>query len=106
MFSLRLNAKDCISCGICMDVCALQAITMRVKWSRSIEGSRLTYLHLRSYSNNEVAPAPMGTFPYLSDPVRCDGCGRCVAECPTLALKLQSGYDSASAILTASSTTT
>jgi ferredoxin len=89
MFSLRLTGRECISCGICMDVCAPKAISMRTKWPRTPEGSRLTYLHLQSDRNREVVTMAMGTFPYLALPALCDGCARCTAECPTQALELR-----------------
>ncbi len=89
MFSLRLAGKECISCGICMDVCRPKAIQMRTKWPRSPEGRRLTYLHLASSRNKEAPVAAMATLPYLAVPALCDGCAHCVAECPTTALELR-----------------
>ncbi len=89
MYSLRLNGRACICCGICMDVCGPRAIALRTKFARTIEGSRATYLLLQSLQNRELPPTPMGTFPYLRDAALCDGCCRCVTECPTMALELR-----------------
>jgi ferredoxin len=89
MYSLRLHGKECVGCGICVDVCDPQAIAMRTKSARKIEGSRLTYLSLQSPGNLELAAVEMGTFPYLRHPALCDGCGRCVTECPISALELR-----------------
>jgi ferredoxin len=89
MYSLRLHGKECIGCGICMDVCGPQAIAMRSKSVRKIEGSRMTYLRLESPGNRELAAAEMGTVPYLRFPALCNGCARCVTECPISALELQ-----------------
>jgi ferredoxin len=89
MFSLRLNGKECVGCGICVDVCAPRAIEMRTKSPRRIEGSRLTYLRLESRHNRELATAEMGTYPYLRFAALCDGCARCVTECPISALELR-----------------
>ena len=89
MFNLRLNAKACMSCGICMDVCAPRAIAMRTKSVRSVEGNHLTYLGLRSQANPEAATAALETFPYMRAAALCDGCRRCVAECPAAALELR-----------------
>ena len=89
MFSIRLNGRECISCGVCADVCMPRALALRTRWPKSVEGARLTYLALGSFRNREVPPVLMETFPYLSSPALCDGCARCVAECPTSALELQ-----------------
>ncbi|MBI4428876.1 MAG: 4Fe-4S binding protein [Ignavibacteriales bacterium] len=89
MFRLKLNAKLCISCGICMDVCQPLAIDMRVNILAKAEGDLLSYLQLHSVRNRESFPEKMMTFPYLSRPSLCDGCMLCVNECPTTALELQ-----------------
>ncbi len=89
MFRLKLNAKNCISCGICMDVCTPRAIAMGINFSKSIEGKYSTNLYLSTKGNNEKLPEKMMTFPYLAHPQLCDGCANCVGECPVSALELQ-----------------
>ena len=89
MFSLKLNGKSCISCGICMDVCRPGAIAMRTNQPKGVEGKTLSYLSLRSPGNAEQMAEPMMTFPYLAYPDLCDGCALCVNECPTVALELR-----------------
>ena len=88
MNRLRLNGKQCLACGICMDVCQRQAIAMRLARSRPVEGDALTFLLLQTAHNAEMPPQPKGTFPYLAQPELCDGCGDCIAQCPTGALLL------------------
>ena len=95
MFSLKLLAKNCISCGICMDVCDTKAIAMRTTWPKGPEGKVLTYRLLRSRDQEELSPVPMMTFPYLARPELCDGCEICVDQCPVNSLLLESN-DSAS----------
>jgi ferredoxin len=89
MYSLRLLAKDCISCGICMDVCAPCAISMRTARTRSPEGNVLTHRFLEPQNPEERASAQMMTFPYLARPALCDGCNACVEQCPVGALVLE-----------------
>jgi ferredoxin len=89
MFSLKLLAKGCISCGICMDVCDTKAIVMRTTWPKSPEGKVLTYRLLHPQDQEELSPVPMMTFPYLAHPELCDGCGMCVDQCPVNSLVLE-----------------
>lgn len=89
MFKLRLNARHCISCGICMDVCQPRAITMRTNKSASVEGEFLCYLKLRPDGDEELLTGEMMTFPYLARPHLCDGCMLCVEECPVMAIELR-----------------
>jgi ferredoxin len=89
MFKLRLTAKQCICCGICMDVCDVKAIDMRAYGRRPIEGEILAYLALRNANNPENNAAPRHSFPYLAHANLCDGCEACVRECPVCALELQ-----------------
>lgn len=91
MFRLRLKAKDCISCGICMDVCQPRAISMRTRNIRSVEGPQLSCLRLGPFGQGEGGAEQLMTFPYLSRPDLCDGCRLCVRECPCVALELSIG---------------
>jgi len=79
MVKLILRARDCISCGICMDVCAPGALEMRAFRRIGVEGAP------RSASD---PVAEMGTFPFLQDAGLCDGCLLCVEQCPVEALSL------------------
>jgi ferredoxin len=74
MRTCRLDARQCISCGICLDVCLPGALDMRIWRGPAVEGR-----------TREPAAGAM-TFPYLSHPERCDGCLICMRECPTDAL--------------------
>lgn len=89
MFRFRLNAKLCISCGICMDVCPERAINMRIYNSPGVEGEQLAYMTLDSNRDSERPPVAMMTFPFLANPPLCDGCMICEKECPVSALTLQ-----------------
>lgn len=82
MFAVRLDAKQCISCGICMDVCAPKALGMRMWRGRTVEGACL----VRRRGNGGHADPAAGTFPYMAGRERCDGCLECVRECPVEAI--------------------
>jgi NAD-dependent dihydropyrimidine dehydrogenase PreA subunit len=83
-----LEGKECLACGICMDVCHTYAIAMRLDKSKPVEGDALTFVLLQTLHNLERPPQLKVTFPYLAQPEFCDGCGDCVKECPTNALVL------------------
>ncbi len=97
MFRLRLNGRSCLSCGICMDVCLPGAIDMRGVEGAAIEGEMLSYVYLSMKSDREAVAAKMGTFPFMMRPDQCDGCLRCVVECPVDALRLRVLRSSANA---------
>lgn len=72
-----------------MDVCVPEAIDMRTHKGNSLEGKYLTYLNLNINSNREQMPEKMMTFPFMINPVLCDGCMICVDECPTSAIDIE-----------------
>ena len=74
MFELTLANRQCASCGICEDVCAPGAIAMEPWRGLGVEGTRGT--------------GTMGTFPYLANAEKCDGCGECVTQCPAEAMAI------------------
>lgn len=105
MFQLKLDGQLCISCGICMDVCAPKAIAMRLHRAANAEGSARTYLFLQSSRNAERQPEKMMTFPYLAEPARCNGCAACVRECPVSALELLGAVEHSMAACSAAGST-
>lgn len=89
MYELRLKAKQCISCAICVDVCRPRALNMRHWNSHStVEGPVLTVFGLCSARNAERPLAHMATFPYMANADSCDGCMQCVWQCPVEALEI------------------
>ncbi|MGK9368380.1 ATP-binding protein [Melioribacter sp. Ez-97] len=88
MYRLKLNAKDCVSCGICMDVCLTNAIDMRIHRGKTIEGNYLSYLEFNDKTNKELLPEKMMTFPFMKNSELCNGCMVCVEECPTSAIAI------------------
>lgn len=75
---IKLIVKDCISCGICMDVCLPGAINMRIHKGDTIEG----------FYNKSYLICRMMTFPYMANPDSCNMCMLCVEECPTTAMEI------------------
>lgn len=86
MYTLKLNSKECISCGICADVCEPRAIEMRICNSNTVEGKCLMYTGLNNLFNSELPPNEMMSFPLMENSLLCNGCLICVNECPTSAL--------------------
>ncbi len=99
MHRLKLDSRSCVSCGICMDVCRLQAMTMREFAAPRIEGQVYSYLELRWFTSEERLPVTVGMFPYLALPEQCDGCQQCVRQCPVHALELKTSDLSKSNVL-------
>lgn len=89
MYKLILDAKECVSCGICFDVCRPCALNMRMYKGSALEGYHLIHVELNNNYNKEQSPAKMMTFPFLELPELCNGCSECVNECPTSAIGIQ-----------------
>lgn len=85
---LKLHAKDCLCCGICMDVCKPRAIEMKIAPEGSIAGTHLSYLTLDRKANREKPKEPWTSYPFLASPSACDECMKCILECPSSALEL------------------
>jgi ferredoxin len=75
---IKLIVKDCVSCGICMDVCLPGAIDMRIHKGNTVEGNSLIY--------------QMMTYPFMDKPELCNSCMICVNECPTSAIEISNNY--------------
>lgn len=88
MYSLSLNTKSCISCGICADVCSPKVIELKTIRNAGIEGSASFISLLDSTSNREVLAKNYETFPFLKHSTLCDGCMVCVKECPCCAISI------------------
>ena len=88
MYKLKLSSKDCISCGICMDVCQPKAIDMRIHRGKTIEGVNLTYIEFDGSYNTDSVTEQMMTFPFMQNAGYCNGCMDCVNECPVHAIEI------------------
>jgi len=75
MWRLELNARQYLCCGICIDVCPRAALRARTTTKRGLDGHR----------------NPQHIFPFLATP-DCNGCQRCVRECPAVALRVSDSY--------------
>jgi NAD-dependent dihydropyrimidine dehydrogenase PreA subunit len=95
MFRLKLDGRQCLACGICMDVCHPRAIALRLAKASPVEGNSLTFLLLETTHNSEMTLQMKGTFPYLARPELCDGCGDCIEQCPAGALVLLAAPETA-----------
>ncbi len=75
MWSLELEAGQCLCCGICVDVCVPRALALRTTRTRGVDGTR---------------QAKEG-FPCLADAGACDGCLACVDQCPVAVIRIAKG---------------
>ena len=78
-YKFVLERSNCINCGICMDVCPVQALDMTRTLAPPIETG----------AEGASSPAPkrwMMEFPIQSK--ACIGCQLCTAECPTSAIQV------------------
>ena len=83
MYELALNARQCLCCGICADVCTPRALGLRPWRGRTVERRLLAAPALAA------APAVVAeSFPFMAAGARCDGGLDCVNECPVSVLQL------------------
>ena len=75
-YRIEIDSNNCINCGICMDVCPVEALDMSRPTSPGIESGQ-----------GHSAP-----FPWMMErPTQvgeCIGCSICIRECPVVVMKL------------------
>jgi NADPH-dependent glutamate synthase beta subunit-like oxidoreductase/Pyruvate/2-oxoacid:ferredoxin oxidoreductase delta subunit len=77
-YRIQIENGGCLNCGVCMDVCPVQALDMSRPQRPGVEGSGLfgaPFDWMMEY------PVQVG---------ECIGCGICVRECPTHVVNLDS----------------
>lgn len=77
-YRIQIDNGNCINCGVCMDVCPVQALDMTRPTRPGVEGSGLFG---RPFDWMMEYPIQVG---------ECVGCGVCVRECPTHVVNLDS----------------
>ena len=74
-YRIDIDSKNCINCGICMDVCPVEALDMSRPQSPGVE-----------------AGPGEGPIPWLMErPIQvgeCVGCSICIRECPVSVMTL------------------
>jgi len=70
-YRIQIESGNCLNCGVCMDVCPVQALDMTRPTRPGVEGSGLFG---RPFDWMMEYPVQVG---------ECVGCGICVRECPT-----------------------
>ena len=77
-YRIQIEDKGCLNCGVCMDVCPVQALDMTRPARPGVEGSGIFG---RPFDWMMEYPIQVG---------ECIGCGICVRECPTHVVMLDS----------------
>jgi NADPH-dependent glutamate synthase beta subunit-like oxidoreductase/Pyruvate/2-oxoacid:ferredoxin oxidoreductase delta subunit len=77
-FRIQIENKGCLNCGVCMDVCPVQALDMTRPQRPGVEGSGVFG---NPFNWMMEFPVQVG---------ECVGCGICVRECPTHVVALDS----------------
>ncbi len=78
-YVFHVDRSDCLNCGVCMDVCPVQALDMTRRTGASIE------------SGAEAARIGAGQPWMMEFPVQtgeCIGCQLCATECPTSVIRI------------------
>jgi len=70
-YRIQVEKSNCLNCGVCMDVCPVQALDMDRPTKPGVEGSGI---YGTPFNFMMQYPIQVG---------ECVGCGICVRECPT-----------------------
>jgi NADPH-dependent glutamate synthase beta subunit-like oxidoreductase/NAD-dependent dihydropyrimidine dehydrogenase PreA subunit len=77
-YQFQVDRSNCINCGICMDVCPVQALDMTRTRAATVESGVA--------ATGDDPKAWMMEFPVQSR--ECIGCELCAVECPTAVIKI------------------
>ncbi len=77
-YRIQIESGNCINCGVCMDVCPVQALDMSRPERPGVEGAGILGKPLNFMMEY---PVQVG---------ECIGCGICIRECPTHVMALDS----------------
>jgi NADPH-dependent glutamate synthase beta subunit-like oxidoreductase/Pyruvate/2-oxoacid:ferredoxin oxidoreductase delta subunit len=77
-YRIQIENRGCLNCGVCMDVCPVQALDMTRPQRPGVEGAGVFG---RPFDWMMEYPVQVG---------ECIGCGICVRECPTHVVTLDS----------------
>lgn len=83
-YRFHFDRTNCINCGVCMDVCPVQALDMSRNVTRPIEAGAEA---LARSGESTSGKAWMMEFPVQV--AECIGCQVCVAECPTKVIDIE-----------------
>ncbi len=102
-FNPRRAATGCTFCAACLDVCKTGALSRRdeqAPWSIAavINGDCLASRQVVCYTCRDTCESDAIRFEWLLggmaiplvDSGLCNGCGACLADCPTQAIRIQS----------------
>ena len=75
-YRIEIDRSDCINCGICMDVCPVEALDMSRPMQPGVESGQG---HSAAFPWMMEHPTQVG---------ECIGCGICIRECPVVVMSL------------------
>ena len=79
-YQFEVDRSNCLNCGVCMDVCPVQALDMTRTRSDTIESG------VEAWRQSDPK-AWMMEFPVQSR--ECIGCQLCAVECPTAVISIK-----------------
>ncbi|MDE3094513.1 MAG: 4Fe-4S dicluster domain-containing protein [Chloroflexota bacterium] len=82
-FAVTVDQRDCITCGICMDVCPIRTLDMTRARAAGPEATFLRGTRTATVARDWMMAVPVQV-------AHCNGCTICVRECPTQAISIKS----------------